>query len=467
MINKTLRPLLLLAFMAFSFAATARPHQVNLADYLATQPDDTAAFQAAIDSGARKILIPNPGRDYSVAPLLLTDNQTLQFEPGVRVVAKPGTFPSKHDALFTALAVRNCTIQGSDTVFAMNRDEYPESPMESGSGRHILAFWGCGNITVSSVTLQDAGLNGIAILSAQNYPGLTESENILIENCRFQNCRRGGVIIASVKGLTLSQCAFEDCGGMDPGFGIEVAPISAMATLDDIRIQNCTAKGNLGGHFLIDLGTQIRGWNHPQGGLNILAENNLFQETNGIGILVQNCYTLAGLQAQYPEGGRRPGYFDGTIRIRETKVQNAAQAGVAVYDRALTANTLTFENCQLQNVALDWESSSDKDRKTAGAVFEPRPIWPFYVYHSGDELVNHHGDINFVNCRLEDNFPRPLLWAEESHTTGGVQLLTGHLILENRHAQTPYLDLGPRADFNTLTVEVITRVMGEIWERYW
>ncbi len=46
--------------------------------------DSTAAIQAAIDSGAAKVIIPNVGKDWITEPLFLNnDDQEIFFEPGV------------------------------------------------------------------------------------------------------------------------------------------------------------------------------------------------------------------------------------------------------------------------------------------------------------------------------------------------------------------------------------------------
>ena len=62
--------------------------------------ESTEALQAAIDSGAEKVIVDNVGWPWIVDKMTLASNQELFFEKGVVVLAKKGAFKGTADALF-------------------------------------------------------------------------------------------------------------------------------------------------------------------------------------------------------------------------------------------------------------------------------------------------------------------------------------------------------------------------------
>jgi len=64
--------------------------------------ESTAALQAAIDSGARKVVVEKMPSPWVVDKLRLASDQELFFEAGVEVVAKKGAFHGASDSLFSA-----------------------------------------------------------------------------------------------------------------------------------------------------------------------------------------------------------------------------------------------------------------------------------------------------------------------------------------------------------------------------
>jgi hypothetical protein len=60
--------------------------------------DATAALQAAIRSGAKRVVVPNLGRDWIVRPLSLASDQELVLEPGaILLTAKRGAYRESGD----------------------------------------------------------------------------------------------------------------------------------------------------------------------------------------------------------------------------------------------------------------------------------------------------------------------------------------------------------------------------------
>ena len=78
--------------------------------------DTTDALQGAIDSKAKKVIVPFMGEPWTVRPIMLRSHLELVFEPGVIVLAKKGEFKEKWDCLFSIMEQTDITIRGSGTI---------------------------------------------------------------------------------------------------------------------------------------------------------------------------------------------------------------------------------------------------------------------------------------------------------------------------------------------------------------
>ena len=81
--------------------------------------DATEYLQSAIDSGAKKVVVPFMGTEWIVRPIRLRGNVELVFEPGVLVLAKKGEFRGKGDSLFAATDAENITLRGYGATLRM------------------------------------------------------------------------------------------------------------------------------------------------------------------------------------------------------------------------------------------------------------------------------------------------------------------------------------------------------------
>jgi len=75
------------------------------------EKDSTKALQAAINSGADKVIIENMGKQWIVGDTIqLASNQEIFFEKGAIVLAKKGRFKPKMACLFEARQKENITL---------------------------------------------------------------------------------------------------------------------------------------------------------------------------------------------------------------------------------------------------------------------------------------------------------------------------------------------------------------------
>ena len=125
------------------------------------EQDSTAALQAAIRSGAKKLIVPNMGKPWTVGPLVLESNQEIVFEPGAVVMARAGAFLGTGDCLLSAGDKENITLTGPGASLVMRKHDYTSPPYAKGEWRHCLSLMGCRNVTVQGLRLASSGGDGI------------------------------------------------------------------------------------------------------------------------------------------------------------------------------------------------------------------------------------------------------------------------------------------------------------------
>ena len=105
------------------------------------KPDDaTDAVQAAINSGAKRVVVPYVGQPWIVRPLRLRSHLELIFEPGVMLLAKKGEFRGGGDSLLSAFDKEDITIRGYGAILRMRKTDYQHPPYARGmaDGNRVL-----------------------------------------------------------------------------------------------------------------------------------------------------------------------------------------------------------------------------------------------------------------------------------------------------------------------------------------
>ena len=75
----------------------AAPAEVKVSSFAPGKDDATDAFNAAIASGAKKVIVDNVGFDYIIRPVILRSDLELVFMDKVVVRAKRGEFHGQGD----------------------------------------------------------------------------------------------------------------------------------------------------------------------------------------------------------------------------------------------------------------------------------------------------------------------------------------------------------------------------------
>ena len=147
------------------------------------EEDATEALQAAIRSGAKKVLVPHVGKDWIVRPLHLVSDQELVFEPGVVLTAQRGAYRGGGDSVLSADNLTNLTIRGYGATVRMQKEDYIGGKVlkdlgwnrwygqyEKAEWRMTLAIRGCVNVSVEGLTLRDSGGDGVYVAGGGKLP---------------------------------------------------------------------------------------------------------------------------------------------------------------------------------------------------------------------------------------------------------------------------------------------------------
>jgi hypothetical protein len=336
--------------------------------------DATAALQGAIDSGARRVVVPNVGRPWVVRPIRLRGDLELVFEKGVEVVAKPGAFPGLRDYLFSAENCSNLSLIGSGAVLRMQKPEYTE-----GEWRHALAILSCRSVKVAGLTLKDSGGDGI-YLGRAGRGAPAANENIHIKDVTCDGNRRQGISIITAKDLVIEDCAFVNTGGTAPQAGIDFEPNSKDEKLANCIVRRCRIENNRGPGFTLNL-------------------NQMDKTTEDVSIRVEDC-RISGSGREgigiHRIADNGPG---GLIEFDRCVVRyGPTLGGLTVSGKSPDRARVRFSRCVWQYDAAAPPPEKPRAERSAivlGAAIKQQP--------------QRTGGIEFVDCVVEDPRAIPFL----------------------------------------------------------
>ena len=371
------------------------------------EDDSTEAIQAAINSGAKTVVVPNLGMDWVVRPITLVGDLELILEPGVIVSAKRGEFRGGGDCVFTAREISNVTIRGNGAIVKMQKEDYivgivlKDLGMERWFGPYVKAEWrsvlnirGCTNVKVFGLTLADSGGDGIYIDDGAE---LRRSRNIELHDVICDNNYRQGLSIISVDGLIAENCTFKNTWGTPPCAGVDIEPDNSEQIAKNIAFRKCRFEDNYGSGILVFLAPMERK-SEP---VSIQFDDCRVTSRRGPGIRVTKVH----------DNG--PG---GTIEFRNCVVERTEGYGISIQDKSADSARVSFFNCSLRNVA-----------KNRGY----RDIWaPIVLKNSEKDGVTRFGGLDFIDCRVEDDRNRPVI---ESSNNEHLFDIKGKIGVKNPH----------------------------------
>lgn len=343
--------------------------EANAAWWGFDEEDSTRFLQAALDSGASRVVVPDMGKPWVVEPLSVNrDDLEVFFERGAVVEAKRGAFRGRGDCLLTVHDRRDVILRGYGATLVMQKEDYFHEPYRPSGWRMVLSIRGSNNVTVEGLTLRGAGGDGI-------YLGSTREQNCVkdavIRDVVCDDNSRQGISVISAENLLIERSVFSNTSGRGPGAGIDLEPNRADERMVNVTIRNCVFENNrLGMHFFL---AHLREDSMP---VSVLFENNLIRdhmEGYGIGIHVA---------AMGDDGGR------GEVVLRNNIVVNTSRAGIHFRTKSSKATRFVFEDNVLLNTALG----------ESGSLGAPRnaPV----VLHARDDRSLVPGGIEFRNLHV-------------------------------------------------------------------
>ena len=350
--------------------------------------DSTEYLQAAINSGASRVIIPNMGQDWVVRPIFLRSNLELVFEPGVVVTAKKGEYHGTNDSVFTARDVENLVLRGYGATIRMHKEDYMSPAYRKAEWRMALNIRSSKNVQILGLTLKSTGGDGI-YLGRGSTP---YNENIVIRDVIADDNYRQGISVITVKGLLIENSVFKNTGGTPPMAGIDFEPNNPDEKLEDIVIRNTVFENNEGAGIL-------------------LAPQNLRSDAR-ISILMENILVRGNSYGVYISGGRTDNYPGGEVIIRNCIIEYSQNNGIRVIKEGDELK-VTFENCVLHNVAT-------------GASTDLRVSAPVYL-----SAASSMGGVTFNNVAVFDEVERPVIYTARSGQAAEPFAVQGRLDVVN------------------------------------
>jgi len=404
--------------------------EANAAWWGFDREDSTEALQAAINSGAKRVIVPNMTKDWIVRPITLASHQELVLEDGVVITAKRGEYRGTGDSVFTASDLMNVTIRGYGATVRMQKEDYIVGKVlvdfdwdrwfgkyEKAEWRMTLRIVGCTNVDVSGVTLRDSGGDGIYIGRTQKQP---YCKNVRIRDVVCDNHYRQGISIIGADGLHVENSVFKNTWGTPPSSGVDIEPNEADGRVRDIVFRNCLFADNYGDGIELFLAHLTQ----ESGDVSIRFENCRVTSSRGGGIRV----------SKVADNG--PG---GLIEFRNCVVEDTEAYGIKVQDKSSEKALVRFNKCTLRNTA-----------NNRGYTAAWAPIW-FHVYRSN--VTAKFGGIDLIDCLVEDDEDRPAMVLEQTEGDSGISKIRGILSVRNPYGVK--VDLGKKQNGVTLTIKEI------------
>jgi hypothetical protein len=204
--------------------------------------DATFSLQAAFDSGARVILIPDMGRPWFTRPLSVRSHCTIILQEGVELIARKGDFRNGDDVLLKLAGVEDVTFYGYGARAAMRKAEYHRQPYTRSEYRHALELSGCTGISVLGLSIESSGGDGVYLGRGEQ----TFNKEIVLRDLLLRDNNRQGISVISAEDLLVENVEMSCTEGTLPSAGIDFEPNYPDERFVHCVLRHCTIRGNCG-----------------------------------------------------------------------------------------------------------------------------------------------------------------------------------------------------------------------------
>lgn len=370
----------------------AGKRSVAHASWWGFQPEEsTAALQAAIDSGAKKVVVEKMPSPWIVDQLRLAGDQELFFEAGAEVLAKKGSFHGSADSLFSAAGKKNIKLIGPGATLRMRRTDYDSQDYQHAEWRHVLKFHGCTGITIEGLTLAESGGDGIYLGAGS---GGAPCKDVVIRDVICDRNYRQGISVISAENLLVERCLLKGTAGTPPAAGIDFEPNAANERLVNCVMRDCTIEDNQG-YALHIYAPHLDSTSPP---LSIRIENCATRGTNARSAsIVVSC------------GPKGP--VPGLIELINCRFEDVGTTAITIASTTPRGVRLRMVNCTLADPA-------EESKVEAPILLQTRP-----------DSLEPLGGIEFAGVTVRERIDRPLIKYDDP---AGVSLVdvSGSITLE-------------------------------------
>ena len=207
--------------------------------------DDTAAFQAAINSlPSTGGTVTVPAGTYlidAVRTVKLRSLMHLQMSPDAKLVAKPNS--AEKYTVLVIYGIQDVEVSGGRIVG--ERDNHRGT---AGEGGHGIRISGGQRITIRDIHISKGWGDGITVGPRPATP-YVYSRDVVVANVVCTENRRNALSIGSVIGMKVYDSEFSNTNGTTPQCGIDVEPAQSSTNPgyeynDQVWIENCVMRGN-------------------------------------------------------------------------------------------------------------------------------------------------------------------------------------------------------------------------------
>ncbi len=359
--------------------------------------DVTDSLQAAINSGAKRLVVPYTGQEWIVRPITLAGNQEIVFEPGVVIRAKKGEFKGGGDSLFTATGVKNLSLLGYGATFKMNKPDYQSKPYKRAEWRMTLDLGACTNVTVAGLRMESSGGDGIYVgAKGGEHP---YCENITIRDVVCMDHHRQGISVISAVNLLIENCVFSGTKGTAPQAGIDLEPNDAKERLSNCVIRRCQFDNNAGAGMDVYLNAMKGGTPEP------------------ISVLFEDCVARGNGEEGMVVGALPPDGPKGTIEFKNCTAEAVRRPAAQVFDKAAEGASVKFTHCSLK------AGADDTGREAAPIIFGVRRTKDPFSF----------GGVEFEACHVYTSTDRPAVRVIRRQEGQSITGIRGTLYVHNVH----------------------------------
>ncbi len=361
--------------------------------------DSTKTLQAAIDSGARRVIVEDMGSPWIITPINLASDQEVVFEQGAVVEAKKGEFHGGGDSLFSIVLKQNVSLVGNGAILRMQRKDYDNPPYAKAEWRHVVNIKSSSNVKLFGLTLAESGGDGIYLGTAKR--GVT-NKDVHIKDVVCDGNYRQGISVITAENLLIENTTMKNTAGTAPQAGIDFEPNHASERLVHCVMRNCVSENNVGSGYVFYV-PHLTGKSAP---MSVRFENCIARGSNrqAFGFTTGN--------------DDKAGAVKGLAEFIDCTFADGAGPAITIRRKPASACRLRFVNCQITNPA------------------KSKPALPAIQFESQVGNTEDIGGVEFENCVIDDSVERPIM--RYTDRAGGLRLVdvAGSLKIQHNGSET-------------------------------